>query len=235
MRWTIMIVSALLLGGCHAEPPPAHIQYYIRSPEALLALDRVAVLDLPELEEYPDVPADMTQALVESLQAKQLFQFQRVSRAAPALRDLRIDGGSALSVREMAALREAAGCDAVLMGRIRQFRPHPRMAMGLSLRLVDLRRGRLIFGIDHTWDTTQRPTEHRVQEYFERQARSGYDPANWRLALMSPRAFERFVAHEVASCFPTREQAMEDVAASRRAREAARAATQPAGPTLEKR
>ena len=78
------------------------------------------------------------------------------------------------------------------------------MQIGLFLNLVDLREGRLIWGVDHIWDTTNRLTERSIERFFVKEMRSGYGPANWRLGLLSPRMFGKFVAHEAAGTLPLR-------------------------------
>jgi hypothetical protein len=82
------------------------------------------------------------------------------------------------------------------------FRPHPRMQMGLSLRLLDLKRGQLAWAVDHVWDTTDKAVEKRIERYFNDQIRSGYEPMDSRLIMISPKAFEKFIAYEVAETLP---------------------------------
>ena len=74
----------------------------------------------------------------------------------------------------------------------------PRMQIGLYLQLLDLRRGRLVWGLDHTWDTTDRATEQRIKAFFRSRMRDGYGPLDWRMAVTSPKVFQKFVACEVA-------------------------------------
>jgi hypothetical protein len=72
------------------------------------------------------------------------------------------------------------------------------MAMGIQLKLIDLRDGRVICAIEQIWDTADKATEKRIKKYFEQQLRQGFAPLNEQLAALSTINFVRFVTYDVA-------------------------------------
>jgi hypothetical protein len=201
----ITLAAAALAGLCLAlgcRGPCAkgrpRVNYYLSSRQELQRVPRVVFVELYEDQGYPKVARDMTDALFKAVQARNLFHLDLVSAADPACRDLPLDGSDGLTMEQLAQIRQALHCDAVLTGKMSHFRPHPRMQIALYLRLLNLRDGKLIWGVGDTWDSTDLQTEGRIREYYDQQVGTGYDPAQWRLVRMSPLMFEKFVAQEVA-------------------------------------
>lgn len=210
-RTAVEIAAALLascaLSGCRQDAAPAarEIGFFLSSPHDVHRVGRVVLVELGAVDECPpDVAWDTTRALASAVQARRLFHVDVVRRADVVCRDLPIHGLEALTLEEMATMRAALGCDAVLFGRISHFQPFPCMQLGLYLKLMNLRDGKLVWGVDHIWDTTDRATERRIHEYYCEALRTGYDPLGPDLVLKSPKAFERFVTHEAAGTFPRR-------------------------------
>lgn len=194
-----------VLPGCAPEAPPARIACHVGSRRDMLRLHRVALVTLACEEEYAGIGEGMTQALFQAVQQRKLFHLRvvRPDDLRYAEGDLPI--GRPCRLEELSAMRKALNCNAVLLGSINHFRPYPRMQMGLYLRLIDLRGGRLLWAVDHTWDTAEKNIEARMKDFFAENARSGYDPLHWRVGMLSPRAFGKFVAHEAAATLPSGE------------------------------
>jgi hypothetical protein len=81
---------------------------------------------------------------------------------------------------------------------VRDFQQMPRMHASLYLSLVDVNQGRVVWGVDHYWDTTDRLVEKRIKTFYDVRMRSGYDPMHHEIAMASPRTFAKFVAFEAA-------------------------------------
>jgi len=192
----------MALGGCGERPAPK-IASYLSSPAHLLKFRRVAFVQLRDEAAHPTIARDMTEALFRALQERRLFHVEVVRRTDPACSLLpdRLEGRYTLA--ELAQIRKALRCDAVLFGTVNTFQPYPRMQIGLYLRLLDLKHGRLVWSVDHIWDTRDESTERRVQVYFQEQMRQGYDPVDWHFVTMSPSAFGKFVAYEIADTLPS--------------------------------
>ena len=198
----LCLAAAALCTGCGGASSPPPIGYWIRSSNCLAGIGRVALVDLSPEQGSAANARGMTEALGKGLQGACEFYGDRVPRADPALRDLTMNKHAEFTDDEVHNMREQLKCDAVLFGAVTQFSTHPRLEIGLSLRLVDLRENCTIWSVDHTWDTTDKQTEARMKEWFDKHMREEYEPAGWRMARMSPLTFQRFIAHEVVATLP---------------------------------
>lgn len=200
------LIAVLAVAGCHAprDIEAARVNFYLSSPRDLLALNRVVFVEIGQDCGYPQVAGDTTEALCQAIQARKLFHLDLIDRTGPACRDIPMGLSETYTMQHLVAIREALKCDAVLFGAVTAFQPHPRMRIGLYLRLLDLRKGKLLWAVDHVWDGADKATEARIRDFFADRLGSGYDPVDWRLALMSPVMFERFAAYEVAGTLPVR-------------------------------
>lgn len=197
--------AAGMLAGCgpRGGEPKWRVNHFLSSPADLRRVGRIVFVELtPEPTCPPEVAWQTTQAVYKALQHKSLFHVDLVRQADPICHELPIGRVEAFSVAELAKIRQALRCDAVLFGRVSHFKPFPAMQMGLYLKLLYLKEARAIWAVDHVWDTTDQDTEWRIRRYFAREIRSGYDPLGWELILKSPRAFERYVAYELAETLP---------------------------------
>lgn len=210
-RFILLLLLPVLFSGCqfNTVTPPLPDFYYQNSNKDLSSVGRTALVELNNYSAYPKASTDVTQALFQALQKKQRFGLAVVDRSEPAWRSLQAEINSAPQVKsvqgqpaytrdELIAIRKTLKCDAVLVGTITQFRPHPHMAVGLRLKLVDLRDGQLLWALEQIWDTSDKTTENRIKIYFQYQKRSGYAPLREQLAVVSPLEFMKFVAYEVA-------------------------------------
>ena len=203
-----MLAAALVLpaaAGCRgAQAPP--IGYFLRGDLRQMQLGRVVFVELGGDDPQRDVASGTSGALYRAIHAKNLFHVDVVPADHKALRGLHVNRPGGLTLRDLSDLRTALGCDALMVGSMTEFRPYPRMHMGLYLRLLDLRRGRLLWGVDHVWEATEKATQKRIEGFYRRVMREGNDPVESDLASVSPRAFQKFIAWEVAESleFPNR-------------------------------
>jgi hypothetical protein len=84
---------------------------------------------------------------------------------------------------------------------VTQYSPFPRLAIGLKLKLIDLRDGALVWALEQFWDSTDKQIEERIEDFWKCQMRKGYDPLQYKMALVSPKMFLKFVAFETALTF----------------------------------
>jgi hypothetical protein len=169
---------------------------------SLGGIKRVVFVGLDERNSSHGVAKDMTTALSHAIQARGLFGLDVVDRQDPVCEDVFEVGRGGFTLEQIKELRQTFKCDGILLGSIDDFRPHPRMQLGVSLRMLDLKRGRILWAVDHVWDTTDKAVEERIQRYFREQIRSGYEPMDWRIAMISPKVFEKFIAYELAETLP---------------------------------
>ena len=197
----LCLAATAVCAGCGGQSP-APIGYFVESGRCIEGIGRVVLVDLRADRGTRDHARTMTEALAKGLQGSRLFHVEVLDRSDPALRDLPLDKRTSLSLDEIRTMREQLQSDAILFGAVTNFETHPRMAVGLFLRLLDLRRGVIVWAVDYTWDTTDKQTEARMKTFFDEQMRQGYGPADWRMARMSPLTFQKFITHEVVGTLP---------------------------------
>jgi len=177
--------------------PPADY-YYLNPAKDLSAIGRVAVIELDNDSSYPQISAQVTEALFQALQKKQIFGLSVVQQNDPAWRSLQLDLNSAYTLEQLSATRKTLKCNAILTGTVTRYQPYPHMTIGLQLKLVDLTDGQLLWALEQVWDTADKTTERRIKNYFQRQMRSGFAPLREQLVVVSSLKFIKFVVYEAA-------------------------------------
>jgi hypothetical protein len=206
---TGVLCGLVLLGtaGCTVVYPyvPPTGQYYINPEADFAALGRVVLLEPAPDSEYPEQGQALSAALTQALQKKHLFNVDRVDRGDPVWSDLELDR-QPWDLEHMRRIRRRLGADGVIVGRVTDYRPYPYLLMGLHLRLVDLRDGRVVWGLEQVWDSQDADVQKRMRGYYYSRLGTPYEPLGWQILHTSGQAFGRFVADEVARTLPEAHQ-----------------------------
>ena len=197
--FTLLYLGLTVQSGCSTAEVSPLPNVLTRS---LGGINRVVFIGLAERNSSPGVAKDMTTAVAHAVQARGLFGLDVIDRQDPVCEDVSAVGREGFTLEQIKEMRQTFKCDGIIIGSIDDFRPHPRMQLGVSLRMLDLKRGRILWAVDHVWDTTDKAVEKRIQKYFKDQIRSGYEPMDWRIAMISPKVFEKFIAYELAETLP---------------------------------
>lgn len=208
MKITYCLVGllAVMVSGCSKiawnpiQEPRGH--YFLDPQTQFSKVCRVALLE-PYNESIPlEVSGLLAQSLVGELGKKHLFSLRRIDRSDPVWDNLNLDQAAAGSFEDMVLIQEQLNVDAIIFGTIKRYESFPRMMVGLNLKMMDVRQGRLVWAIEQVWDSTDKQVELRMRRFYKNQMRSGYEPLNWQVLNTSPRAFNKFVAYEVALTLP---------------------------------
>ena len=191
-----LLLPLLFLQGC--SPQQSTNFYYLNPNRNLSAIGRVALLEFNNNSRYPKVSDDVMQALHRAIQKKQIFGLVQVAASDPAWRSIRLETDAKYSLEQLAAMRRSLDCNAALVGTITEYQPYPQLTLGLRVRLIDLNDGELLWAAEQIWDTADKTTEARINHYFYKQMRSGYDPLRQELIIVSSLKFIKFVAYELA-------------------------------------
>jgi len=196
----ILSPAILLLAGIGTDRGTSQeSHYFYLNPSAdLTSIGRVAVVELYNDSSYPQMSSEVTESLFNALQKKQVFGLTIVKQNDPSWRSLRLDLDTSYSHEQIRSMRETLKCDGVLIGTITKFRPYPHMAVGLRMRLLDLRDGRLVWAIEQVWDITDKKTEHQIRKYYSSEKNLSSVPLQEHLAAVSPMEFIKYVSFEVA-------------------------------------
>jgi hypothetical protein len=176
--------------------------YYLNSYEGLRELGRVTLVELDNVSVYRDVSVDVTKALFMELQKKQIFSMTPVGRDDPGWRALQQNLDSLQPMQTLLTMRENLRSNGLLVGTITEYRPYPRLTIGLRLKLLDLTDGQVLWGVEQVWDSTDKNVRKRLQDYFHNELHSwldfGPNPLPEQLLAVSSLEFAKFVAYEVA-------------------------------------
>ena len=207
LKYALVLLPAVMLLGCEGPEAARHrgLNYYLSSVQDVRSIGRVAFVELSADDRGGQVAADTTDELAVAIRDNRLFAVTVIRSSDPQYVRMPSDTSSGLTFEQIAQLHKELDCDAILMGAITTYQPYPHMRMGLQLKLLDLRSGQLVWAIDQVWDTTEARLEQRLKKFFSTHMRKDYEPLGWRLALTSPRAFEKFVAWDAASTLPQNE------------------------------
>ncbi len=194
---------ALIAGGCTVINPvvPESGHYYINPGSDFASIARVTIFELDNHTDYPSLSGDIASAINRELQKKHLFNTSVLQQSSSEWIDLELDDAD-YSNEEMSSIGEQLNTDAIIIGSISEYRPYPQMLVSLNLRMLDLRSGQIVWGTEQLWDSTDNNLARRMKVYYRDHMRTGYEPIDWELLYTSPRAFNRFVAYEVAQTFP---------------------------------
>ena len=189
---------SFMLAGCETPPPKANVAFYLRSPEDLRNVQRVVFVELPATSAGLEVSTCFSDAIAQAIASQRLFHIEVIRRDDPVHDLLPTNRRRPFTIEELRQIRDALRVDAVLVGDITTYKPYPHMKMGVYLRLLDLKNGRLVWSVDDTWDAQQKDIEKRIEYYFHKNVGDQYDPVDWRLATVSPIMFQKFVAYEIS-------------------------------------
>jgi len=196
---TVFLLLPVLLSGCgfNATYKPA-AYYYLNPDKDLSAIGRTTLVELENDSAFPQISADVTGALFQALQKKQVFGLTLIGQSDPAWRKLQLDLNSTYTLEQLSAMRKTLNCDAVLIGTVTGFEPFPRLTIGLRLKLIDLTDGQLLWALEQIWDTTDKTTQDRVKNYYRRHLLPGSETLQEKLGTVSSLKFLKFVAFETA-------------------------------------
>jgi hypothetical protein len=183
---------AFTCAGCSSHGPTRH-----EVSKNLSTIKSVCLLELDNKTIYPKISEDVTDSLYQSLQKKQRFNLSQLKQTDDMWQTVEVKPDSLYTLEQLMAARKLLGSDAILMGTVTSYSPYPRMAIGLRLKLVDLRTGQTVWAIEQIWDTTDKATEERLKKYFDQQMRSSFSPIGEQLANLSTINFVKFVTYEI--------------------------------------
>lgn len=198
--------TVMLLSSCIRRTPAFLGQYTppqtVKCPSSL---GTVCLVELHNNTAHPQISADVTETLYQTLQKKNLSGLSLLRQNDMNWKNLQIKPDSNYTLEELLATRKMLQVDTILTGSVTSYTPYPHMAMGLHLKLIDLRNGQVIWAIEQVWDTADKVTEQRIKKYFERQLRSDFSPLDEQLASISSINFVRFVTYDATETLKSAE------------------------------
>jgi hypothetical protein len=197
---TVLLLLPVLISGCGLYTPydPDANYYYLNPNKDLTDIGRTVLVELDNDSAFPEISANVTEALYNALQKKHLFGLTVLQKKDPAWKKLQLDISPAYTLDQLSAIRRTLKCNAVLKGTITGFEPFPHMIIGLRLKLIDLNDGQLLWALEQIWDTTDETTKDRIKSYYNHDLFPGSATLKGKLGTVSSLKFIKFVAFETA-------------------------------------
>jgi hypothetical protein len=189
-RLVILGLALLLLSACARGIPPKISSF---TSEAAVAPGRVAVLPLTRSEGVGRSALALDEDLRASLRELGHHEVIAVPLAAAAVITPEAAQRNQIPVQALLALRDATRADAVLVGRIEQFRPFDPVAVGLSMALISCQDGAVLWSATAHFDGARAGVQEDVEQWYGTAAGSiGETPSGWRQTLATPSRFGRY-------------------------------------------
>ena len=206
MKKTILILLfATLFSGCGS--PNSNVKdtdyYYLNPLKDLSKVGRVALVQLENNSEHYSISETITSELHKALQKKQVFGLSLIYPKSPEWTMLDIDIQPTYNLKQIAAIRSSLKADALLTGTITEYKPFPHAVIGLRLRLIDLTDGQLIWALEQIWDSTDKTTQSRIENYLKEKNLTTDRSMEKQLVNTSPLKFTKFVTYEVSRTIET--------------------------------
>jgi hypothetical protein len=200
LKSLILLVMPVLFAGCsfYTAPVLTTDYYWINPSKSLSDVGNVVIVELDNNSKYPNVSTDMTNALFQATQKRQLFGVSAIKQTEPRWKSLLLNFDSTYTFEQLAAAKKTLNGDAILVGTITDYQPYPHLSIGLKLKLIDLNDGQLLWALEQIWDSADKTTEYQIKHFYSEQMRSGFAPLREQLLVISSLEFIRFVAFEVA-------------------------------------
>ena len=199
-----MVILSLMSLSCRRGARTIVLEsghFYIDPAANLRTIGKVVIVEFDNRSTNPEISASTTEALNEALQKKHMFAVRTVHPIDDEWQSLDIENITSFAPKELVILRQELNADAIIFGSVTQYYPYPHLLMGLNLKMVDLRRGKTVWAMEQVWDSSDKSLEIRMKRYSADQMRTGYQPLDWQLFITSPRAFNKFIAAEIAQTF----------------------------------
>jgi hypothetical protein len=192
------VLCLLFFAGCSLFRTSPGSSYFSGPSKNLSGIRTLTLVELQNNTVYPQVSGDVTESLYQALlKTRGGFDLAVLGQNHPDYKNLPIRPGSPDTLEQLLATRKMLGADAVIIGTVTSYTPYPHMAMGLNLKLIDLRDGRVPWKIEQVWDTSDKAAVEKIKKYFNRELRSDFSPLDEKLALLSPINFIKFVTYDV--------------------------------------
>jgi hypothetical protein len=185
----------------YRDPVPAADYYYLNPKANMANIGKVALIQFKNHSVYPQISTDVTRAVFEEAQKKQLFSIRIVSEDDPDWQSLELDMESELEPQQLFLAANKLKCDAIITGDITEYAPYPHMVLGLRMQMISCMNGELLWAFEQVWDTADKKTEYRIKKYLANKTRTGTEILGEQLVTVSSIKFIKFIAYEVAMTF----------------------------------
>lgn len=199
---TVALVAALFTTGCTRPPAPMSIsaQTSVGANEPM----RIAVLPFVLADGVGRSAHALDEAFPAALRSLGQHEVIGVSpEKARLLLPANAIERSTITAADLLRLRDALQVDAVVLGRVDQFKGFDPLAIGATAHLVAVTDGAVLWSATAELDAGRSDVQEDVHWWHDHSNGSGNASlAGWRLTLASPSSFSRYVADRLVETIP---------------------------------
>lgn len=207
MMRCLLIALAVLASGCAdisrnpfrrlPAAPPGSIAWHT-TPRAVEAL-RIAILPFALAEKIGKGASELSPAFAGSLRALGIHEVVLVGAEQAALLNPPDLHEGKVPVDALLAVRDATGCDAVVIGRVEHFDGFHPVSLGASVHLVSCHDGAVLWSAQIQIDTRRDDIQRDIEGWWKRNAGEAAAAVNgWKSVLSTPRDLCRYAADRLA-------------------------------------
>jgi hypothetical protein len=138
--------------------------------------------------------ADSVDLLAQTLTAAFSARFD-VSQVQPPHAGL-VEPEKPTLIDHLLLARDDYGADAVLFGKIVDYRQHEPPSITMDLKLIATKDGTLLWSAAGTIDAAEPDVERRIKKYFNKFQEKDRSRFGWRVILLAERRYVQFAANE---------------------------------------
>ena len=95
--------------------------------------------------------------------------------------------------------REKYGIEAVLFGKITNYKPYIPLVLGMKITMISVLSGNTLWSIDGDFDSDQKEVVDLAKSYYKKYYRKDQSLYGWELVLISMERYSRFVTNMLIS------------------------------------
>lgn len=195
----LFVLLLMILPGCSSnDSQKTKINFYLNPDGDTSTIGRATLVGLDNKSGFPQISVDVTEAMSLALQKNQLFGLNVIRQEDPAWNELQLDVNNEYTLEQLSLIRKNIKSDALMIGTVTTFKPYPQMAIGLRLKLIDLRNGQLLWALEQIWDTTDKITADRIKKYYKDSNLFTSPTLQEKIGTISSLKFVKFVTYEAA-------------------------------------
>ena len=172
--------------------------YYVNPDKKISSLSRVAIIELQNESVYLEVAAQMSEALYNELQKRQIAGLSVVYSSDERWKKLEISTARSYEPRQLTTARKILRCDAIIVGSVVEYKPYPHLSIAVRLKMIDLTDGQVLWGYEQVWDTSDKYCQSQVRKYYRTQKNEQIGQLRQKLITASSIEFLKFVSFEVS-------------------------------------
>lgn len=186
----LVLIIAMLCSACAGPRLTNSMAQYTARAGQPVHPRRIAIFPIENGPATKDSARLMTQVLTTAF--SQRFDVSQVRIARTGI----IEHEAPTLIDDLLLARDDYGADAVLFGKIIDYRRHDPPSITMRLKLISTTDGELLWSGSGTIDASQPDVEWRVKQYFRDLQESGRSLFGWRMVILAERRYAQFVANE---------------------------------------